>query len=96
MVREVGGWVQTSIHHTDNMDPTTTNQLTQVVKKYGAYLYVDEAHSIGALGATGRYVWMQCTTCVCAREMDERNGDGREGEKREKETGKREGRYNGV
>lgn len=28
-----------------------------MVKKYGAYLYVDEAHSIGALGATGR--------CVC-------------------------------
>ena len=26
------------------------------MKKYGAYLYVDEAHSIGALGATGRCV----------------------------------------
>ena len=25
-------------------------------KKYKAYLYVDEAHSIGALGATGRGV----------------------------------------
>ena len=24
--------------------------------KYGAYLYVDEAHSIGAMGATGRGV----------------------------------------
>lgn len=29
-------------------------------KKYGAYMYVDEAHSIGALGATGRGVCEYC------------------------------------
>ncbi len=28
--------------------------IVEVVKKYGVYLYVDEAHSIGALGETGR------------------------------------------
>lgn len=31
-------------------------EIVAVKKKYGAYLYVDEAHSIGALGATGRGV----------------------------------------
>lgn len=31
-------------------------EIIQVKKKYGAYLYLDEAHSIGALGATGRGV----------------------------------------
>ena len=31
-----------------------------VAKKYGAYMYVDEAHSIGALGATGRGVCEYC------------------------------------
>jgi 7-keto-8-aminopelargonate synthetase-like enzyme len=30
--------------------------IVQVKKKYGVYLYLDEAHSIGALGATGRGV----------------------------------------
>lgn len=30
--------------------------IVAVKKKYGAYLYLDEAHSIGALGATGRGV----------------------------------------
>jgi len=30
--------------------------IVQVCKKYKAYLYVDEAHSIGALGKTGRGV----------------------------------------
>ncbi len=35
----------------------TTHTDKQVAKKYGAYLYVDEAHSIGALGATGRCVF---------------------------------------
>lgn len=30
--------------------------IVDVKNKYGAYLYVDEAHSIGALGATGRGV----------------------------------------
>ena len=29
-------------------------EIVAVKKKYGAYLYLDEAHSIGALGATGR------------------------------------------
>ena len=29
-------------------------ELIRVKNKYGAYLFVDEAHSIGALGATGR------------------------------------------
>jgi serine palmitoyltransferase len=28
--------------------------IVEVVKRYGVYLYVDEAHSIGALGETGR------------------------------------------
>lgn len=31
-------------------------QVVAVCKKYHAYIYVDEAHSIGALGATGRGV----------------------------------------
>mmetsp|Transcript_15769 Transcript_15769/g.20192 ORF Transcript_15769/g.20192 Transcript_15769/m.20192 type:complete len:509 (-) Transcript_15769:617-2143(-) len=31
-------------------------QIVEVVKKYKAYIYVDEAHSIGALGKTGRGV----------------------------------------
>lgn len=31
-------------------------EIVAVKKKYGAYLYLDEAHSIGALGATGRGV----------------------------------------
>jgi serine palmitoyltransferase len=31
-------------------------EIVAVCKKYKAYLYVDEAHSIGALGATGRGV----------------------------------------
>jgi selenocysteine lyase/cysteine desulfurase len=30
--------------------------IVEVKKKYGAYLYVDEAHSIGAMGANGRGV----------------------------------------
>jgi len=28
--------------------------IVKICKKYGAYVYVDEAHSIGAMGATGR------------------------------------------
>jgi len=28
--------------------------INQVCKKYGAYLYLDEAHSIGAMGPMGR------------------------------------------
>jgi serine palmitoyltransferase len=31
-------------------------EVVAVCKKYKAYIYVDEAHSIGALGATGRGV----------------------------------------
>ncbi|EKX33302.1 hypothetical protein GUITHDRAFT_98377 [Guillardia theta CCMP2712] len=34
--------------------------IVQVCKKYKAYVYVDEAHSIGALGATGRGVLEYC------------------------------------
>lgn len=29
-------------------------EIVAVKKKYGAYLYLDEAHSIGALGTSGR------------------------------------------
>lgn len=29
-------------------------EIVQVKKKYGAYIYLDEAHSIGAMGKTGR------------------------------------------
>jgi len=35
-------------------------EVVQTAKKYGAYMYVDEAHSIGALGATGRGVCEYC------------------------------------
>ena len=46
------------------MPPTSSRRLqicdlrgiVEVKNKYGAYLYVDEAHSIGAMGATGRGV----------------------------------------
>jgi serine palmitoyltransferase len=31
-------------------------EIVEVKKKYGVYLYLDEAHSIGALGRTGRGV----------------------------------------
>lgn len=31
-------------------------KLVALKKRYGAYLYVDEAHSIGAMGPTGRGV----------------------------------------
>lgn len=34
--------------------------IVDVCKKYKAYVYVDEAHSIGALGATGRGVLEHC------------------------------------
>ncbi|KAJ1494808.1 pyridoxal phosphate-dependent transferase [Baffinella frigidus] len=35
-------------------------EIVAVCKKYKAYVYVDEAHSIGALGATGRGVMEHC------------------------------------
>ena len=31
-------------------------EIVRICKKYRAYIYVDEAHSIGALGRTGRGV----------------------------------------
>ena len=31
-------------------------EIVAVKRRYGAYLYLDEAHSIGALGDTGRCV----------------------------------------
>ena len=34
--------------------------VVRVCKKYGAYVYLDEAHSIGAMGATGRGITEYC------------------------------------
>ena len=34
--------------------------IVAVCKKYGAYIYLDEAHSIGAMGATGRGITEYC------------------------------------
>jgi serine palmitoyltransferase len=34
--------------------------VVRICKKYGAYVYLDEAHSIGAMGATGRGVAEYC------------------------------------
>lgn len=31
-------------------------EIVEIKKRYKAYLYVDEAHSIGALGKTGRVI----------------------------------------
>lgn len=36
------------------------SEIVRICKKYKAYLYVDEAHSIGALGKTGRGVCEHC------------------------------------
>jgi len=52
-------------------------EIVVVCKKYKAYIYVDEAHSIGALGASGRGVCEQTgvdpadigahpTLCLCS------------------------------
>lgn len=35
-------------------------EILEIKKKYGCYLYLDEAHSIGAMGATGRGVTEHC------------------------------------
>ena len=35
-------------------------EIVAVKKKYGVFLYLDEAHSIGALGATGRGACEHC------------------------------------
>jgi len=35
-------------------------EVSEVCKKYGVYIYLDEAHSIGALGPTGRGVTEHC------------------------------------
>lgn len=34
--------------------------IVEVKKKYGAYLYLDEAHSIGAMGKSGRGICEHC------------------------------------
>mmetsp|Transcript_29887 Transcript_29887/g.36394 ORF Transcript_29887/g.36394 Transcript_29887/m.36394 type:complete len:615 (-) Transcript_29887:267-2111(-) len=36
------------------------NEISRVCNKYGAYLYLDEAHSIGAMGKTGRGMVEYC------------------------------------
>ena len=35
-------------------------EIVEICKRYKAYIYVDEAHSIGALGATGRGICEYC------------------------------------
>ena len=44
-------------------------EIVTVTKKYKAYLYVDEAHSIGALGAVScgavYFVSLYCASAVC-------------------------------
>ena len=35
-------------------------EVSAVCKKYRVYLYLDEAHSIGALGSTGRGICEHC------------------------------------
>ncbi len=42
-------------------------EVVRLKKKYKAYLYLDEAHSIGALGATGRGVTeVRSVCCLCS------------------------------
>ena len=45
-----------------SMEGTICNlaEIVKVCKKYKAYIYVDEAHSIGALGGTGRGICELC------------------------------------
>ena len=40
-------------------DISNLPEIVRICKKYKAYLYVDEAHSIGALGKSGRGVCEQ-------------------------------------
>jgi 7-keto-8-aminopelargonate synthetase-like enzyme len=44
-------------------------EIVRVCKKNKAYIYVDEAHSIGALGSTGKdiclYMCVYICVCVC-------------------------------
>ena len=35
-------------------------EIVEICKRYKAYIYVDEAHSIGALGETGRGICEYC------------------------------------
>jgi 7-keto-8-aminopelargonate synthetase-like enzyme len=48
-------------------------EIVRLKKKYGAYLYLDEAHSIGAIGKSGRGVCEVRTACInffsCAMDM---------------------------
>jgi serine palmitoyltransferase len=39
-------------------------EVIRLKKKYKAYLYLDEAHSIGAIGRTGRGVTEVSTSCL--------------------------------
>jgi serine palmitoyltransferase len=48
-----------SRYHAPGLQMCCLREVVEVAKKYGAYLYLDEAHSIGALGATGRGVCEQ-------------------------------------
>lgn len=41
-------------------DICNLKEIVELKKKYGAYLYLDEAHSIGAMGKTGRGVCEHC------------------------------------
>jgi serine palmitoyltransferase len=43
-------------------------EVTEVCKKYGVYIYLDEAHSIGALGPPGRGVTEHCG--VATKDID--------------------------
>jgi serine palmitoyltransferase len=53
-------------------EATPLAAIVALKKKYGAYLYLDEAHSIGAMGATGRCACVHVCVCVfvCVRERE--------------------------
>lgn len=47
-------------------------EIVRIAKQYKAYVYLDEAHSIGAMGATGRGICEHtgvyvCIRCICER-----------------------------